>query len=161
MQADADIVTPAEVVTRFLHSAPVDLDAMARALNLEVVREAALPDDVSGSIHRSGSRFRVSINARHSSTRQRFTLAHEIAHYVLHRDLIGDGITDNAMYRSRLSNELETQANRFAANILMPPRLVRQVYVTEGTRDLASLTERFKVSVEAMRIRLKGLGLSA
>jgi Zn-dependent peptidase ImmA (M78 family) len=34
----------------------------------------------------------------HHPNRQRFTLAHEIAHYVLHRDLVENGIVDDTMY---------------------------------------------------------------
>lgn len=162
MLALADTVTPIEVVGRFLDSAPVDLDGMAAALGLEVVHHPSLPDDVSGKIERAGGGYRITVNARHSATRQRFTLAHEIAHYVLHRDLIGDGIVDNAMYRStRLSSEFETQANRFAADILMPAALLRRVYRKEGVRDLVTLMERFGVSEQAMRIRLNSLRLGA
>ena len=35
-------------------------------------------------------------------TRQRFTIAHKIAHFILHREAIGDGIVDDALYRSGL-----------------------------------------------------------
>lgn len=160
MLASAEAATPIEVVSRFLDSAPVDLGAMAEALGLDVRYDAAMPADVSGSIRRVGERFRVEINGQHGKARQRFTLAHEIAHYVLHRDLIGDGITDNALYRSRLSNDLETQANRFAVEILMPARVLRSLYLRDGVRDLASLTSRFVASDAAMRIRLKSLGLA-
>jgi hypothetical protein len=38
-----------------------------------------------------------------------------------HRDLIGDGLIDDGMYRSKLGGDYERQANRFAAEILMPP----------------------------------------
>lgn len=161
MLADAEAATPIEIVGRFLDDAPVDLDGMAQALGLDVRYEASMPSNVAGSIRRVGDRFRVDINGRHSKWRQRFTLAHEIAHYVLHRDLIGDGITDTDKYRSRLSDDLETQANRFAVEILMPARTLRPLYLRDGVRDLASLTSRLCVSEEAMRIRLRSLGLAA
>ncbi len=160
MLANAEAATPIEIVGRFLDDAPVDLDGMARALGLDVSYDASMPSTVSGSIRRVGERFRVEINGQHVKARQRFTLAHEIAHYVLHRDLIGDGITDSALYRSRLSSDLETQANRFAVEILMPARVLRQLYLRDGVRDFASLTSRLGVSEEAMRIRLKSLGLA-
>lgn len=160
MSASADAVLPMEVVARHVDSAPVDLDAMAAELGLTVIRSKSLGGDVSGSIRRSRTGFIVRVNADHPVTRQRFTLAHEIGHFVLHRDLIGDGITDDALYRSTLGGDIETQANRFAADILMPARLVRQVW-REGERSLVGLTERFGVSEDAMRIRLRSLGLAA
>jgi predicted transcriptional regulator len=159
MLASVDSATPIEIVGRFLRSAPVDLNGMARALAVPVAYRP-LPNDISGKIERAGLGYQITVNSLHSETRQRFTLAHELAHYVLHRDLIGDGIVDDALYRSALRSDLETQANRFAADILMPASLVRQGY-RGGMRDLASLTQRFGVSEEAMRIRLNSLGLGA
>lgn len=96
---------PMLLAASFFHSAPVDLQGMADALGLSVNVSAKLPMDVSGSITRSASGkagYHIDINAAHSLNRKRFTLAHEIAHYLLHRDLIGDGIEDNGLYRSRL-----------------------------------------------------------
>ena len=161
MLARADAPTAIEIVGGFLSHAPVDLDGMAAALGLKIIRQR-LSDDVSGKIERGNGGYVVTINSLHSSTRQRFTQAHEIAHYVLHRDLIGDGIVDDALYRSaQLRSDLETQANRFAADILMPASILRRVYRDEGVRDIASLTQRFGVSPEAMKIRLNSLGLGA
>ena len=161
MLADLEPASPIEIVRGYLKRAPVNLDEMSSALGLKVQRQF-MADDVSGKIERSGDSYVITINALHSPTRQRFTQAHEIAHYVLHRDLIGDGIVDDAMYRSsQLRSELETQANRFAADLLMPVPLVRQAYRTDGIRDLASLTAKFQVSEDAMRIRLKQIGLAA
>jgi Zn-dependent peptidase ImmA (M78 family) len=85
-------------------------------------------------------------------------LAHEIAHYLLHRNLIGDGIEDTALYRSRLSDTVEVEANRQAASMLMPAPLVRRVY-NAGLRWLQGLSSAFQVSEEAMRIRLQQLRL--
>ena len=57
--------------------------------------------------------------------RRRFTIAHEIAHFLLHRDKIGDQLSDDAMYRSSLSSDDERAANRLAADILMPMGLIQ------------------------------------
>jgi Zn-dependent peptidase ImmA (M78 family) len=101
--------------------------------------------------------YTIHVNADDNPARQRFTIAHEIAHYVLHRDLIGDGITDDPLYRSSLGEWYERQANKMAADILMPPKLVRAMY-RSGTVSLAPLARAFEVSVDAMRIRLEELG---
>ncbi len=63
------------------------------------------------------------------------------------------------MYRSRLSDYLEIQANQNAARILMPAALVRRVYGA-GLRWVIGLSQAFQVSEEEMRIRLKKLKLA-
>lgn len=150
---------PAEIVERFTRSIPVDLYGLAKALGLKTVVDPTLPPEVSGKIKREGRAYRITLNGRDAPRRQRFTLAHEIGHFVLHRDQLGAGIVDNAMYRSRLSSELETQANRFAAELLMPANLVFQLYRQENIRSLHALADRFDVSVDAMRTRLVALRL--
>lgn len=108
----------------------------------------------------SSAGYTIHVNIEDSPPRQRFTIAHEIAHYILHRDLIGDGITDDPLYRSSLGQWYERQANKMAADILMPHQLVRSVY-RGGVRGLAPLARAFDVSMDAMRIRLQELGLGA
>ena len=151
---------PIEIAGDFARTAPVDLDAMARALGIEVASDHALPDDISGKIERVAGRFRITINGNHAAPRQRFTLAHELAHYLLHRDLIGDGITDNVRYRSNLRDDVETQANGFAAELLMPAALVRAEW-RGGLKHIAGIAQRFDVSYEAAKIRLTSLGFGA
>ena len=148
---------PVETVERFLAHAPVNLEAMAQALGLRVDRIWFDDPEVAGKIERAGPGYCVSLNALDGPRRQRFTLAHEIAHYVLHRDLIGDGVTDLGLYRSRLGGAVERQANRYAANILMPAALVREAWRQYGTPGQVAI--RFEVSDDAARIRLAELGL--
>lgn len=105
--------------------------------------------------------FTISVNSSHSETRKRFTIAHEIAHYVLHRDQIGDGITDDALYRSdTLSTMTERQANQYAAEILMPWQLVKNDSAFK-TGMAGSLASRFSVSTQVAEIRLRELGSPA
>ena len=47
-----------------------------------------------------GDGYRIVVNSGHNRVRRRFTAAHELGHYVYHRDLIGDGIYDDAAYRT-------------------------------------------------------------
>ena len=160
---------PIETVGRFIRSAPVDLDALASALNLQVVYRplqrvmiSGSPESVAGKIEKIDSRgqFGITINSSDSQRRQRFTLAHEIAHYVLHRGMIGNGITDHGLYRSRLGSQIETQANRYAADMLMPASLVKAEW-KNGNRSINVLARKFNVSEDAMRIRLGQLGFGA
>lgn len=153
--------SPLAIAGTFLHEAPVNLLKMAEVLGLTVDVNVNMSPDLSGRILRGGNGragYHIEINRAHSANRKRFTLAHEIAHYLLHRDFIDDGIEDNALYRSRLSDQVEIEANKQAARMLMPAPLVRSVY-TAGLKWVAGLSAAFQVSEEAMRIRLRQLGL--
>lgn len=151
---------PMEVIGRYARQAPVDLEAMAEELDVRVVYDRTLPSGISGKIQREGDRFAVTINANHSPGRQRFTLAHELAHLILHADLIGAGVTDDAMYRSTaLSDETERQADAFAAELIMPAQMVRQLFHKEGVKSIAGMAQRFDVSHDAAKVRMKWLRL--
>ena len=161
MSTDTFELLPMEiVVAHYQQTAPVDIEAMARemGLNIHVIWDFA--EDVAGAIkkdHSARAGFAIYINRNDHPRRRRFTLAHEVAHYLLHSDLIGDGITDDALYRSSLGGERETEANNMAANLIMPGQLVRQVYKT--VRSMVGMAAAFDVSEAAMRIRLKELRL--
>lgn len=147
-----------DIIDRFQRTYPVDIRDMARALGLRI-KEQELPDNISGKIERDwGDSYLITVNSRHSETRKRFTIAHEIAHYVLHRDLIGDGIVDNALYRdNRIGDIRERQANRYAATLLMPKTLVQHAW-RDGIRDAATLAQTFNVSQAVADIRWRELG---
>jgi len=149
------------VIAEHQRSAPVDLVAITHALGISV-HTAPLGNGISGMLKRDAVRggpsgFEIVLNSHEPPNRRQFTLAHEIAHFVLHRHLIESGLTDNKLYRSGLPEPEEVQANRLAAEILMPAKLIRD-YHEDGltTRHLAEI---FSVSEAAMRIRLDALGL--
>ena len=153
-----DILTFRELLPEYQRAVPVSVIAICKALKLRVYRIPEWPDELSGKIQRDAklggrSGFAIFVNSDHVKTRQRFTIAHEVAHFVLHRSLIGDGITDDALYRSRLSNTLEAEANRLAADILMPRHLVKEE-IERGADSVQELASRFEVSLCAMSIRL-------
>lgn len=155
------------IVARHMTNAPVDLEAIFAELGIEY-NALWMDNGASGSISRTGDRFTVTVNALESKTRQRFTAAHELAHYLLHRDLMDDG---NRMHRhvdklyagAEPSDDVifkrahEIEANRIAAQIVMPKTLIEQEHAK--TPDAAALAETFGVSKAAMEIRLKTLGL--
>lgn len=149
-----------EIVADFIAEEPVKLAGLAGALGLEVFKSPLKPD-VSGLIEPSDSApsgFRIRINRHEMAERQRFTLAHEIAHYLLHRDKIGGGVVDNIMYRSNLSSTLEVEANKLAADLIMPRALINkrlaELHNLDTDDKITALAERFRVSQAAMRIRL-------
>ncbi|MFK4490389.1 ImmA/IrrE family metallo-endopeptidase [Bradyrhizobium sp. USDA 336] len=148
------------IIDPFLSDAPVRLSALASALGLRVI-SAQLPSGISGEIRpdpQTPAGFSIRVNKNDPARRQRFTVAHEIGHYLLHRDEIGDGITDDVLYRSSLSDSREAQANRLAADLLMPDRLLafwKDRAAKLGEEDVVSfLADKFNVSAAAMKIRL-------
>jgi Zn-dependent peptidase ImmA (M78 family) len=132
---------------------------MAHDLGLNVWGMHTLGPSISGKIFRDPmnggtSGFSIGVNATEAYTRQRFTIAHEIAHFILHRAKLENGdLIDDSMYRSGLSTKDEADANRLAADILMPRSLITQM-VNAGNRDVQTLAIQFQVSVPAMQIRL-------
>ncbi len=148
---------PMKVIEKHWDSTPVPIEQIIREVGLPLCYEA-LDDNISGYIERNNGTYRIVVNAGHAPTRQRFTAAHELGHYVYHRDLLGDGVGDNRAYRTEGTNRPnlniraihERQANSFAANVLMPRHRLSDV----ASEDTASLAAKFKVSPQAMGIRL-------
>jgi hypothetical protein len=142
--------------------APIRLSQLARALGVPV-KAATLGPGISGEIRPDGDVFVIRVNRHDPSKRQRFTVAHELAHFLLHSEHINNGISDDVLYRSSLSDRREAQANRLAADILMPDDLVLasvEVAKEKGLGDLVLfLAEQFAVSEGAMRIKLEQLGV--
>lgn len=145
-----------EIIRSRQQSIPVQTVDIANDLGIKVYKVPKWPNDLSGMVRKntdSAGGFDIFVNAEHSVTRRRFTIAHEIAHVILHPHLIGDGITDDALLRSGLSNSVEAQANRMAADILMPRDKIDEC-VLGGKTSVKELADQFNVSVQAMAIRL-------
>lgn len=148
---------PLKVIAKHWDSTPVPIETIIREIGLPLSYEV-LDDDTSGYIERTDGTYRIVVNANHAETRRRFTAAHELGHYIYHRDLLGEGVGDNRAYRStgtKLDNSNirpihERQANSFAANILMPRHRLSDV----AGENTAALAARFNVSQQAMAIRL-------
>jgi Zn-dependent peptidase ImmA (M78 family) len=155
-----------DILREAQQSIPVNLHALARQLGIEV-RHTPLDDELSGYIHKDDGRWRIVVNALHADTRQRFTLAHEIGHYMLHRHHMAHGTNDTRQYRPRTDSEFyssaierrhEREANQFAAGLLMPKNLVATARRETGVNDPSRLARLFGVSPAAMEIRMDNLG---
>lgn len=126
-------------------------------------------DQISGAALCENQEVTILINSTKPATRQHFSLGHELGHYFLHRDILKDekAIIDSEdslagpriLYRQEnTSNEqLEREANTFAAALLMPADLVRDGW--GAIPDIERLAQIFQVSTVAMSIRLTELGL--
>jgi Zn-dependent peptidase ImmA (M78 family) len=159
-ETELETRTTFDVIGEHSRSAPVDVERIARDLGIKIYHES-LESGVYGKLardSRSTSGFSIYINKSDSRLRQRFTIAHEIAHFVLHRDLVDSEIVDRQLYRSHLGNKYESQANRFAVGLIMPSELIVEAF-EKLSRDPAVLARKFQVSLAAMKIRLESLGL--
>ena len=106
-------------------------------------------DNLNGGL----SGYSIVVNSTEARVRRRFTIAHEIAHFLCHRFEIGDGVQDDVYYRSGLSDAMEAQANRIAADIIMPRDLIRRLIDSE-MEDVGMLANQLQVSEQALKIRL-------
>jgi len=147
---------------------PVPIERIAESEGALVVRNH-FPGYESGFALREGGRWIIGVNTTTSPRRQRFTVAHELGHLLLHE---GTLITDYSIYISKRDGKAslgtdkeEVEANGFAAEILMPKAMViaaldRELELNEATsRDelIARLARVFRVSNEAMSYRLVNL----
>jgi Zn-dependent peptidase ImmA (M78 family) len=132
---------------------PVDLSKIATLVGLSI-EYFPFPNEISGLLKKELGV--IGINETQHPRRQRFTLAHEIGHYVLghniidNNDLIDDAHTDTSSFTER-------EANYFASVLLMPEKKVREM--TKKKIDLGMLADTFGVSEQAMTIRILELGL--
>lgn len=148
---------------------PVNIIDICNEKGIKVL-EAYLPPEVSGYIMTSKNGVPgydadqvIIVNLSDAPTRRRFTIAHELAHYVLHKKPEDDiyAHRDVGEYNSK-----EREANIFASNILMPEELVREEIrrlCDTMWGDVSPLikinrvAERFAVSSSAAEVRLKEL----
>lgn len=135
---------------------PFLVEELARSLGVRVVHEP-MDQEMSGFLERRADGWVAGINSYHHRVRQRFTLAHEIAHFVLHRDQQDEFRDQTFARRKSAPSVMERQADDFAARLLMPDSEVRAA-IDKGMRNLNDLALQFEVSSLAMRFRLESLG---
>jgi Zn-dependent peptidase ImmA (M78 family) len=140
---------------------PVDPIQIAQRLGIKVYA-AGLAEGVAGMLRkRPGLDPEIFVNGNDSLNRQRFTVAHELGHYVKHV-AAGEENWEHVDYRNALSgqgtNADEIFANQFAAGLLMPKEEIE--HLRQKGYGPATLALEFGVSEEAMNFRLANLGLT-
>lgn len=151
--------------------APVNVDNVAKSYQISVI-EKPTDDNLSGFILRKPNKsVIIGVNSNHHLNRKRFTIAHELGHYLLHK---GDTIhLDNenraieinfrGLEASNKVNDQEKEANLFAAELLMPKSLLDKDLKHIGQIDLLNediileLAKKYKVSIAALTFRLYNL----
>jgi Zn-dependent peptidase ImmA (M78 family) len=154
-----------------IREAPVPVDVIAQEEGLRIVK-AAFAGDVSGALLRNDGVAGIAVNSNQSSTRKRFTIAHELAHFLLEHRPDEDHLDweFTVLRRDEKSSEgtdtREIEANAFAANLLMPKDFLRRDlarYINRnGTVELSeedrlNLARKYRVSDVAMTYRLVNL----
>lgn len=136
-----------------------NLEIIAESLDFsELFEELDGYEDVAGLLVKDGTEWFIYTNNKDSAFRQRFTIAHEIGHYVMNH--IAETAEHDVIWRDKVSmqgkDKKEMCANAFAAELLMPSVLVRRL-VRKGY-SIADMAYEFRVSITAITNRLNNLG---
>ena len=149
---------------------PVPLDRLAECLGATIQYEPFEGDDLSGMVFKHKGNIIIGINSNHSYNRQRFTIAHELGHVVLHKL---DHVHVDKQFPVKMRDDIscraidpgEIEANAFAAALLMPEAMLKNDLADLGEIDCESdwaiqrLAKQYQVSTSAMSFRLVNLGL--
>jgi len=157
---------------------PINLDELANKLDIEV-KYSPLKSDVSGKINYNSidDNVIIHINSNEYELRQRFSLAHELSHYIYDINFNEDiEIEDNdkTLFRKDVINPIEKRANKYAEKLLMPKKLFvaeintikdnlfpdtdNKIGIPNIYKLVEELSSKFKVSKPAVIIRLHSIG---
>ena len=155
------LTNPFKIINRYMEAAPVDVVGLAGEFGI-TVSYTQLGDTMAGMIKKTGDTYCITVNATDGIIRQRFTIAHELGHYIFHRTSIADGIGDDKQYRSApignyintaIGKEAESEANQFAVTLLMPLDLISEMQ-RSGITSTQEIASRLLVSHQALCMRL-------
>jgi hypothetical protein len=152
IRREAERLLRAARVTR----APVSMRDVVSHLNLSLVQRRREPFVAEAALVPLGEGHAIELRGPAGERRLRFTIAHEIGHFLLHGERV---VTERGGATNPATARYEREADQFAAELLMPAALVRQAVLEDGL-DVDRLADRFEVSVAAMRQRLRRLGLT-
>lgn len=147
-----------------MYKVPVDVIKIANLNDIKVFK-GDLDKKISGAIryNKKEDRFEILVNKNDVTSRQRFTIAHELGHYFLHRDFLKDEEVHVDIILYRDDSEKDEEARRrekevdyFAGALLMNKTLLEKL---RSENTITELAEIFNVSVSAMTVRLDILGL--
>lgn len=148
--------------------APVDIKAIVLKKGI-TIKPYDLGENVSGMLVIKGDEGIISYNPTESIVRQRFTMAHELGHFILHKKTQDVFVDKQFQVHFRNENSAtgqdnqELEANSFAAAILMPKDLLL-TEIKKHDFDLGDefamkeLAKLFNVSLQAMTFRMVNLG---
>ena len=137
-----------------IKTSPLDIRSVVEKLFNIKVHEADLDRNISGFIERlNGDEWAIYLNQWESDLRKNFTIAHELGHFIKHRDILLSGShIDQVLFRDTENSEIEMEASEYAANLLMPKDKFDE-YIKQGITNINELSEKFGVSSAAVRYR--------
>lgn len=146
----------------YISSWPVPVEELVEFEGLGLIHTEFEDGDIAGVINLEKKY--LYINQADSIQRQRFTIAHELAHWLLHKDAMQENNMLAVLYRKPLGKDeedpLEKEANCFAANLLVPDFMLNQAIAIEGSNASDSrLAHIFNVSIPVIGYRRKFLGI--
>ncbi len=146
----------------------LDLEKFAKKIGIANIYKAEFgSDSVSGLLKKEDEEWNIYVNGTDNPRRRRFTIAHEIGHFVSFlnggeskKTLDDKGEISDLAFARGISRhtKLEEEANAIAAQLLMPEGDVRDL--VEKGKNVEELAAYFEVSETAMSIRLNSLGLT-
>jgi Zn-dependent peptidase ImmA (M78 family) len=128
---------------------PIDLAVIIAHYDLTLV-EWNLPGYVDGMLRKEQGQWYIGVNKFAVPGRKRFTVAHELMHYLMHKE-------NRFCYRG-MKDYREVEANVGAAELLMPSQYVKWWSALLGF-DTKALAEHFGVSRQAMACQLDKMGI--
>ncbi len=152
-----------------IRSFPVPIEKIAKFLGAQI-RFSPLDKDLSGMVYIKDGVPIIGVNALHHPNRQRFTIAHEIAHIILHKEELSEEVHVDKQFPILMRDHLastgtdqrEMAANDFAANLLVPQEALEKALKDITTDDiddepLDDLAKKFKVSRQMLEYRIRNL----
>ncbi|HDL84870.1 MAG TPA: ImmA/IrrE family metallo-endopeptidase [Candidatus Acetothermia bacterium] len=142
-------------------SIPVPVEMIADRMHIVIRRGPS--KEFSGLLIRKDDRALIGVNSNEVAVRQRFTIAHELGHFLLHPKK--DAFVDYRDNKSDVKRDpKERQANMFAAALLMPRKSLGKDFKSFAKNgftemELQMLADKYQVSEDAMRFRLINLNL--
>jgi Zn-dependent peptidase ImmA (M78 family) len=141
---------------------PVDVAKAAKMHGLDIFvieMEKMVGATPSGILVSNQGKWAIFINDKDSLSRQRFSIAHELGHFLLHKgkQFIDEFSAGETFYRDGSDNKEEREANYFSACLLMPRDKVEEIWPM--SKDPRDASKKFEVSEVSMTYRLKTLDL--
>lgn len=150
-QEEIDAVIDGVLLTTGLSFPGDSIGMLLGKLGILYSIEADLPENISGVVFERGGNICVAANKRDSLKRRIFTLAHELGHVILKHKIDEGGEKyrlDNYEYQDNVE---ETEANYFAASLLVPEDKLR--WALTQTNDVSVIARYFGVSEIVIRNR--------
>lgn len=173
MNTATNLVNPKELAIDLLkshniRSSPVPVDKIAKAMGVQL-KFSPLDDELSGMVFIKDGTPIIGVNSLHHPNRQRFTIAHELGHLVMHRNILENEVHVDKQFKilmrdgvaSSGTDTIEIEANKFAAELLLPSFLLDELLTREFDIDdegpLEALAKKFKVSKQMLEYRIRAV----